>query len=476
MPVHRRLAFRLTALVTLLVVASIALIGVLTYQRSSAELENWFGTSLERVVATAALEVDGDAHAGIRTLADAGSDDFVRLRDQLRRVQETNELRRDLLYTVHVDDSMLATAAVMLQATPYTGDRYQVPEPNRAPMLRTLREKRASRTALYADDHGAWISAFAPILDSNGNVTGVLEADYEVSTLQAALRDEFLAIVAISSIAVLLAVLGSLLFARRLETALQQIREGAVAIEQERYGHRIQLQSRDELQLVAAQFNRMAEVLSERFEMLKFLPRHTQEAVHRRAGGGEAPETERLEAAIFFSDIRGYTEMSEGLSDERVVEMLNLYLRRQAEILGEHGGIIDKFIGDAVLAVFRGEDKDEQAVAAGLQIQSEIAQMNAEGVFERPVRVGIGIASGSVVLGEIGSEDRRERTLIGSVVNLASRLCSEAGEGEVVVSDALRTSLGARAVVKSAETVSLKGFAAEHRCYRMQALAPRPTR
>ncbi len=475
MPLHRRLAFRLTALVTLLGVSTIAVIGVLTYQRSRADLEHWFGVALQRVVATAALELDGDAHRGIRDLEDATGEDFARLQAQLRRVQEANGLRQDLLYTLHLNDGEVATAAVMLQQTPYTGEPYTVPEANRAAIRRTVREKTATHSALYEDEHGAWISAFAPILDSQGEVAGVLEADYELARFRAALREQFLSILATSSVALLLAILGSLVFGRRLETALFRIREGAAAIEQEHYGHRIELGTEDELGLVARQFNRMAEVLSERFQMLKFLPRHTLDAVRSRAEGQDAPEAERVDAAIFFSDIRGYTAMSEGLADERVVAMLNVYLRRQAELLQAHGGTIDKFIGDAVLAVFRGPDRCADAVRAALEIQREVEAMNARGAFERPVTVGIGIAAGSLVFAEIGSEERRERTLIGSVVNLAARLCSHAGEGEVVVSGPLAEALGARLWISRSEQVELKGFAGEQACHGVAGIDGPPT-
>ena len=445
---------------TLVAIATIALLGAMTWARSRAELESRLGGGLQRIVTTAALAVDGDAHRLLRTMDDTARPEFTQLREQLRRVQTANRLPEDLLYTVHIDSDMVATAAVMLQETPYTGTPYTVPDSNRAAIGATLRDRVPHRTALYTDAHGTWISAFAPILDVRGEVAGLLMADVELTDVQAALREEFTAVLLRSWIAVVLAMVGSLLFGRRLEAALTEIRAGAEAIEAGAYNHRIALDSRDELGLVARQFNRMAAVLSERFEMLKFLPEHTVQAVQRRAEGSQAPETERVDAAVFFSDIRGYTAMSEGLSDERVVAMLNLYLRRQAELIEVHGGTIDKFIGDAVLAVFQGHDRDRRAVLAGLQIQAAVAAMNADGAFERAVRVGIGIAAGSLVFGEIGSDERRERTLIGSTVNLASRLCSHAGEGEVVVSERTRAAVPELVLARS-ERVALKGFAEE---------------
>lgn len=338
-----------------------------------------------------------------------------------------------------------------------------------------LETKQAAHTKLYMDEHGEWVSAYAPILDGKGEVAGILEADYDISQLNAALKVQLQRILALSLSAVALALIVSVLFARRLEGALQRIREGAEAIEKERYDYRIQLRSHDELGLVARQFNRMAEVLYERFHLLKFLPRHTLEAIAQRVKEGRAVETERVEASILFSDIRGYTSMSQGLSDEQVVAMLNQYLRRQAELVEERGGTIDKFIGDAVLAVFTGEGHPARAVEAALFIQKEVARMNARGAFEREVHIGIGVASGSLVLGEIGSDERRERTIIGSVVNLASRLCSHAGAGEVVVCDATRAALGARLEVASSEEVPLKGFSGAQRCHLVRGLkAPAP--
>ena len=468
LPAHRRLAVRLGIYASLLLVLSTSVIGGLSYRRSAHALEERFGDSLQRIVGTAALAIDGDAHARIRTMADTTSPEFIALREQLRAVQQVNGLREDLLLTAHVVNESSTTAAVMLQETPYTGDGYDIPAANRAAYRAATVELRPAHTGLYRDAHGDWISAVAPILDSQGRLAGILNADIEVTAYRAALRSELLAVLATCSVAVLIALLGSLTFGRRLEETLARIRAGAEAIEHERYDHRIALESRDELGLIASWFNRMAEVLSERFELLKFLPDYTVDAVQRRAAGSGSLETERVDAAILFSDIRGYTALSEGMPDERVVTMLNVYLRRQTELIEEHGGVIDKFIGDAVLAVFRGPERARGAVQAALAIQESVAELNADGVFERPVTIGIGIASGSLVLAEIGSEDRRERTLIGSVVNLASRLCGRAGSGEVIVSDDVLAGVTDHVRVTLTEHVPLKGFSDAQPCHTVE--------
>ncbi len=436
-----------------------------SYLQAHSSIEESFGLALERIVATAAVEIDGDAHRVIQQRADAASPEFRSIQAHLARVRATNYLDEDAIYTIQISDLMRPTAAVMLQKDPYTGDPYTLVAENLPKLQYVVRTKQATHTELYTDPHDTWISAYAPILDSKGEVAGILEADYRVSKFVERRDRAVMQLAGIGLAALALAILAVAAFARGLERDLQRIRAGAEHIEHGNYSHRIDVTRGDELGLVARQFNRMAEVLFERFHMLKFLPRHTLDAIERRAKDGENRETERVDASIFFSDIRGYTKMSEGLSDESVVRMLNIFLRRQAEILEEHGGTIDKYIGDAVLAVFNGPDHAEKAVAAALRIQRSVVDMNAAKAFERDVRVGIGIASGSLVLAELGSEGRRERTIIGSTVNLASRLCSHAGAGEVCVSDTTYASVEKRFRLERTDAVELKGFTGSQRCH-----------
>ena len=461
----RRLAIKMALLFGGFLGLFIAAFLVWSQSVARTRIEDSFGLALERIVATAALEIDGDAHKLIRTMDDVKRPEFAALRDKLRRVQQANYLEEELLYTFHIDQRPTLKAGVMLQATPYTGDPYTLHPQNREAVERAIRDKVATHTKLYRDEHDEWISAYAPIVDAQGNVEGILEADYRVTKYEAEVREELQKLAVVGACALLFAMIAVVIFARRLEGDLQRIRAGAEAIEHGDYAHRIQVSREDELGLVARQFNRMAEVLFERFHMLKFLPRHTLDAIERRAKEGQGKETERVDASIFFSDIRGYTKMSAGLSDEHVVRMLNIFLRRQAEILEEHGGTVDKYIGDAVLAVFSGPGHEEKAVGAALRIQRSVDDMNASRAFEREVRIGIGIASGSLVLAELGSEGRRERTIIGSTVNLASRLCSHAAAGEVVVSDATWTAVATKYARQREELVELKGFAGEQKCH-----------
>lgn len=461
---RRRLSLRpslfaqIVGLGVLSVALTIAYFALISLRLEYSAEEERFGLALDRIAATTALSIDGDAHRRIRSNADANSPEFRQIRSYLERVRAANYLRFDQIYTFHpVSDDELRFA-VMLHERPFIGDAYRVVPENRPVLMRALHQRVAVHTRLYRDPHGSWVSAYAPIFDSKGQLAGLLEVDYTIDEFLHAVEARARTLVLVSLIGLLLATVVSVMLAHSVGRALRKIRKGVAELEKQNFDHRIDLSRGDELGLMANQINRMAATLAERFQMLKYLPQHTVEAISHRTQRGEAAVTTRQEGAVFFSDIRGYTAISAELADEKIVQMLNHYLRRQAEIITQHGGVIDKYMGDAVLALFFGKAAAERAVRAALAIRDAVVGLNRDAVFECPVHIGIGISLGDVVLGEIGSEERRERTPIGTVVNLASRLGSRAGAEEILVSESIARALGEDLDATPTEPLQLKGF------------------
>jgi len=149
---------------------------------------------------------------------------------------------------------------------------------------------------------------------------------------------------------------------------------------------------------------------------------------------------EQREVTILFTDIRGFTAMAEKMKPEVVVSTLNEYFSKMIDIVFQHNGTLDKIIGDELMVVYgapiSGKDDTKRAVETAVEMQNKIKELNIERKKrkESPIYVGAGINKGLVVSGNIGSRDMMDYTVIGDTVNLAARLCSSAGPGEVLVS------------------------------------------
>ena len=208
----------------------------------------------------------------------------------------------------------------------------------------------------------------------------------------------------------------------RLVAAAQQVGAGSFLVE-------LEPTTRDEIGLLTETFVQMGQGLHERERIKeafgKFVSKNVAEQALRdeiRLGG------ETRAATILFSDIRSFTAISEKLLPEEVVEFLNDYMTRMVECVNATHGVVDKFIGDAVMAVWgvplsHGNDAEHAVNGALLMRQSLIEFNRGRGSVKRPIiRIGCGINSGPVVAGQIGSTERMEYTVIGDPVNLASRI------------------------------------------------------
>ncbi|WP_309380168.1 adenylate/guanylate cyclase domain-containing protein [Cerasicoccus frondis] len=169
---------------------------------------------------------------------------------------------------------------------------------------------------------------------------------------------------------------------------------------------------------------------------------------------------EMREVATLFCDIRGFTPLTDGMNPCDVVDLVNAHMGVMADLAQEHNGVVDKYVGDEIMVLFGAPhaygDDWVNAVRCGLAMCAMRKQLNDD--VARPINIGVGIGAGEVVAGYMGSERRRNYTVLGDRVNLAARLCSKAGPGEVIIDQAIRNRLPKTAVVEKIDSVQLKGF------------------
>src|SRR5207342_1130741 len=167
------------------------------------------------------------------------------------------------------------------------------------------------------------------------------------------------------------------------------------------------------------------------------LSSYVPQRVAEKLARGEV-EREELEVTVLFSDIRGFSTMAERLAANEIAEIVGRHLSAMAEIVVEHLGMIDKFQGDAVMAIFGApdpvDDHAERALRCALGMQQRQTELNAVGwgTDVETLGLGIGVNTGSVIAGTVGGGGRLEYTVVGDAVNVAQRLQSEAEAGEIV--------------------------------------------
>lgn len=171
----------------------------------------------------------------------------------------------------------------------------------------------------------------------------------------------------------------------------------------------------------------------------------------------------RCRVVVLFSDIRGFTSLAERLAPEETASILNDYFTEMVDIVFQHGGTLDKFMGDALMALWgaplsRPDDAD-RAVAAAVGMQRTLKRLVPQWAARRrpPFEIGIGLAVGEVFAGNIGSHRRLEYTVLGDTVNIASRLCDEAGPGEILIAEPLRAALACPTRLAELPPMQLKG-------------------
>lgn len=254
----------------------------------------------------------------------------------------------------------------------------------------------------------------------------------------------------------------------RMVRSVRQISETAERVARGDYGDPLPVKSKDEIGQLTESFNAMVQGLKQRDFISNTFGRYVDPEIARELM--QRPEALRLggekrEVAILMSDLRGFTPLSETLSPDITIRMLNRYFSRMIDTIQKHKGIIVDFFGDALLVFFDPMEgptlpSTYKAIQCALEMQGVIEIFNAENRVENlpELQMGIGINVGEVVVGNIGSETRAKYGIVGAAVNVTQRIQENTQGGEVVVSDSVYRLASDYVTIKKYFQVRLKGI------------------
>ncbi|MCB1176976.1 MAG: HAMP domain-containing protein [Leptospiraceae bacterium] len=296
------------------------------------------------------------------------------------------------------------------------------------------------------DQWGTFFSAYIPIKDEKGKVIVFIGIDMDVSNQRNSLSNLIVVFIIIIIISFALTLGISYLIARYLTRDLEILRIGVEKVRNRDFGTRIGIRSKDEIGMVADTFNSMVSEIREYSQNLekqkeafhRFVPNQFLEFLNKNSAidiqlGDSNPNS----MSVLFCDIRSFTTLTEEIGYDNVFRFLNNYMERMEPAIDKNHGFIDKYIGDAIMALFPNriikENESEviklissgdSAVNAAIEMRKSLNKLNLErkGLNLKIIDIGIGIATGGLMLGIVGSGKRLEGTVIGETVNTASRL------------------------------------------------------
>ncbi len=244
-----------------------------------------------------------------------------------------------------------------------------------------------------------------------------------------------LRLIAIGLVALFLTILINFAFARTITRPLSRLTEGLGQVAQGNLRLEVPVTTRDEIGLLTQSFNEMVVGLSHKEKLSRMVSDEAARQVESSSGSGMVLGGVHQRRTVLFSDIRNFTPMTEQLGAEEIVELLNSYFAVAGQVIADHGGDIDKFIGDAIMVVFCDDEQCSgalKAVRCAIELQRQVRSFNAQHAARTwpDISIGVGIATGEVVAGTVGTPMRLEYTVLGDTVNVAARLESESKGGQ----------------------------------------------
>ncbi|MGD2093152.1 MAG: adenylate/guanylate cyclase domain-containing protein [Candidatus Aminicenantes bacterium] len=264
---------------------------------------------------------------------------------------------------------------------------------------------------------------------------------------------------------------------RGLSAPVRQLVNATRRVARGDYDFHIDVRTKDEFSSLANSFNRMTHdlLLKEQYRGILdkvVSPEIAEEMIKGKISlGGE----NRI-VTILFADIRGFTSITEDMEPQEVIAMLNQYMERAAAAVESEGGVVDKYVGDQVMAIFGAPisqaDDPLRAVRSALKINKSITQLNEirKAKNEPVIKIGIGINTGLAVAGNMGSVKRLNYTVLGESVNIASRLCSQAGPSEILISEDTYHQVADDVKARPHKSRSIKGLSKAIKVFKVEKL------
>ena len=291
-----------------------------------------------------------------------------------------------------------------------------------------------SEREFISDQWGTWLSGAAPILDRKGKVIAILGLDYDVTSEANKLRQFQAVFWTILIVTLLFSLPVPIFISASLAKPILVLTEASEKIRNRNFNVRLPIKNKDEIGKLAGAFNAMAEAIgdySKRMEVLnkayfRFVPQNFLNylGVEDISEINLGDQVQR-EMTVFFSDIRAFTTISEKMNPKENFTFINEYLSMVGPVIRQYNGFIDKYIGDAIMALFPLSVDD--AINAAIHIRTTLKEYNLKQKQKgiEAIDIGIGVNSGKLMLGTIGEEERMETTVISDTVNLAARLEAE---------------------------------------------------
>ena len=457
------LAYKLSFFITVLVVSCMTLLGVILIQQQTAQMQD---------------QISEQGHTLVQLMAESAKEPLL----------AEDELALDTITSGFSNSgSVLGAAITSLEGEIITRDGVLHEENN------LLTRKAVQRLVANPVDSHSWewqplsghtpqtvMSFIRPVVFQNVTA-GYALVTFSQAALTQSKRRAVQAITGATLMIIALSIAMAFAMGRRITQPIDRLVDASRAIGSGEYTFRFKERRKDELGLLMEAFNEMAEGMLERSQVKNALSRYVSPGVARQILSNldnVALSGKRIEGSVLFADISGFTKISEQTRAEELVSMLNRYFSLITCACAMNNGIVDKYMGDGVMLVVGAPEADRDhalhAISCALLIQKLIAHENeqreAEGLY--PVQFRIGINTGSMLAGNMGSHERMEYTVVGDTVNLASRLCGIANSSDIVISREMyaRADVTGRVLAGEFQSIRLRGISQPVNTYLVECL------